>query len=382
MARSLFRQDGAVAVAVSLLLGMLLSVVAISVGAGAFQADKLVTHTAAEVVALEVARDCQETGNCVLGSSASLTYIKSHLKSLNLAEKYGVSTDTVEITALSVDSTDSTRSRVAVKLSRQWAIPMSELLISNTSPTITESAAASWTSTANYNSFAKGTYLPLMVNTCVFPELIVPSSTKYKYWDNQACSSLNNSPRMWWFGNAGASADSCFTNNQGPTLLKTNLVLNSSVNAQPTTAVCAEGDYWVPTFSKYVTPIAKYTITWTLTYTPGGKNPTPITVTETKDCLTDVIDYFASSGCTSVSLIQSPAKGTICTPNKNGCSVSDPVRVSVPIDGIPYGIVEKFMRVHLSSIDLISVVTDKNPAQPYHYYTLSYAGHDIRLLPN
>ena len=373
-------ENGAIAVVVSLLVAILLGSSAVAAGVGAYETARVAARGAAESLALEGARWCQThpAAQCTSGN------VKAYLSGLARANKVTVGTVTVTTPyASTFDTIDDsvktstgtrtlTRSKIQVSASGAYVMPMASLIGRSTNNSVSASRSATWTDNGAISALDAGNYLPLMMNKCLAIKLAVPSKTGYRFYDNEPCSSTDKTPSLWWFGNAGANAASCFASYKNTIQSGLENVANT-VGAEPTPNLC-EGTYWLPVFSQYITPIAKYTIVWNLTI---SNTKTSFDIVETKDCSTDIVAYSASTGCMTVSTVQTPSKGTPCVPGKSGCVLKENSRVSTPVDGKPYGVVEKFMRFTLKAVEETT-----NPAQPYHYYTFGYSGHDIRLLPD
>jgi len=370
------KDDGAVAVVVTIMLGIVLSSMAFAVAVGAAHAMQISTHTAAESAALEAARDCQASGSCTVAS------IKAHLKSLKLAETYGVSSDAIDVTTLSTDTSDSTRTKVTVNLGRSWNLPFASLLWSTTGQNIKSQASATWTT--QVSTRLKSDYMPLMINSCLLSKLRTPSSSGYSFYDSRHTCGLNNDPEVFFFGNAGQPKSGSCVISSSQDLSIFDIVKNAS-GAMPTASCTINKDYWVPFYSVYQTSqtvsVTNYQKTWTfLTTYKSGKNVITVgTQTYTKLC-TNSTDGFTATSCTNVD--GSPTAAIVC-PSGEKCTVTGPTDgtttpiTSQQVQSIPpQAITQGFIKVRLIGIDV------PNPAQPDHIFKLQYTSHDIRLLPN
>lgn len=379
------RQDGAVAVIVALLLSVLLGSTAISIGFGAIQNARISTHASAEALALEAARLCQSSQtDCVPAT------LKTKLSSLAAANGVTITT----VSAPTVDSSDPTnRSKLQVAVQRNWSIPLLEIIRDSNSMMVQTSAWAAWTNQASMSQKAKADYLPLMVSDCVAKKLSIPNTDQHRLYDNGHCTG-GSAPAVWFFGNAGSSDGSCWTNNQGPTLEIGDTVQNPSEVA-PTTKTCElNADYWVPVYQNYQTTqsveVTTYKRTWleTLTYRNGAKTETVGPRTHVKNCdsSTSTID---DEGCAYVSGYPSPSAALVCPAKKNCTGPIFTENRSLMVTStstqveevVPFGTVSGFMKVHIVSIVFQNILVN-NRAVPDHIFVIQYAGRDIRLVAN
>lgn len=381
------KQDGAVAVIVSLMLGILFTSVAVTVGLGAAKNEQIISKTAAEVFALEAARACQTgviQGSCNLTDSASIGQIRNYLAGLGVAEAYGIKPAEIVVSTLSSDTLDSItgmpRSKVSITVSRKVFIPMSEFFGRASNSLDSANATASWTSLGTIGGFAKKTYLPLFLNDCVVSSLLTASANPVVVKDNEPCST-NLGPKAWWFGNAGGAVDSCYINNTGQDLLLGDKIANSSTGAMPTPENCTVGKtYFVPVFNKYMPAETRMVYdkswNWSYTQTISGK-PVAKTVSTSATCTESDANPLSAS-CTP-QLTGFPKDLTTC--KTKDCTFGSyqqilPYLTRTEVLNPAYGLVTRFIKVQL--LDL----SRDQPARPDHIFKLGYAGHDIRLIPN
>lgn len=389
------KDDGVILYFVLMLLTVLFTSTAVTAGAGALEHARATGSASSQLFAVEAAKICQST-NCT--ASTIDADLKANATFKKLVEANGYSLADVHISNLIAQPNTTQRSQVTITVTRAAFIPLAEMIGRSNSYSVSSKATSSWTNAEFINTFSKGSYLPLIVNACNFPELITPESKVYSYLDNQACASKSE-PRLWWFGNAGAqnakdangnSIPACYRNSTGPTLKVGDTINNASASTMPAQEDCPVNvDYVVPYFKHY-TPggTSGYQKVWTVNtdaVKTSGKTSSVVataTQTYTKTCKNST-DAFDSSNCTNDAGSPTPTTVNPCGTTKSCVNtVLAPVAVSTTaITTTAYGTVAGFMKVKLAYIFFDNPLNN-NQARPEHQYKLAYAGKDIRLLPN
>ena len=323
-------QQGTALYFVVALLTILLTSASVATSVGAIENAKTRGQSLSDILVLEAAKQCQNKSNgCNAATIDSDLKADPEFKALLTAN--GVLPAEVSISNLSPEGAN--RSKVSVTVTKNLYVPLAGIIGRSNQSTVVSKATASWTNYASISTFSRGSYLPLFINDCVFPDLINPSSAVYTYLDNQKCSNADE-PKLWWFGNAGQSQatggstiPACFRDNSGPTLQIGDTVNNSSAQAMPANEDCPVNvTYIVPIFKKYTPsgPLTRsvssttYEKVWTVFSQAQIKKGSTVryvdsgvTQTYTKVCQNSS-DSFTSSSCTNKSGSPTPTSGATC----------------------------------------------------------------------